>query len=559
MTNWRELGFVPNSDDEDSDTALSTQEDGEEFGHEIQVVNKTKERGNEIAGTGLVTDSTTSHLEHSIEEAIKNDTTSEGFIDIDQVLGVLPNTKGSTQSTHTTGQVGQHEDLEIQLNGVDIGENEINKVVTIVDISNQPETPEEQEDQVQLVRTREDRNNILGLHRITHDERTMPPQGIEILPREHPYPPDQTTKNGKTFIQYQDEDHPMLPEEALGPSTLIRQEFRESGPAIESSSMINSSPLSSVSSTDTTSLETSSMSQKMATLTTSFHVAVPSVNNHQQWSAPVRNFRERKPIQKNPYLIEGERYRQTLQSRGVKPLRIRDANKELTMAQGMNKDSQENDYVEPQPVHQSKRVIEDEIYLYAEENEGHTSLISGTDTPRGQMGLNNSLSGEAKRRKVAHTYSKQNSVPKSKQDTVNSDQRKENARSLARARVNGSSRDSGIYDMPIDSSPQITSRNPLEKKSSNHATRNFHKLSTDIAKSQEKLQGLFAGMDSDSESESGIGQQKELFLAASVQTSSINLLSPPLNSSSETEIAEEEQEEEEEEEEEEGGGGRGGR
>lgn len=67
MTNWRELGFVPNSDDEDSDTALSTQEDGEEFGNEIQVANKTKERGNELAGTGLVADSTTSHLEHSIE------------------------------------------------------------------------------------------------------------------------------------------------------------------------------------------------------------------------------------------------------------------------------------------------------------------------------------------------------------------------------------------------------------------------------------------------------------------------------------------------------------
>lgn len=59
---------------------------------------------------------------------------------------------------------------------MDIGENGINKVVTIVDISNQPETPEEQEDQVQLVRAREDRNNILGLLRTTHDERTMPPQ-----------------------------------------------------------------------------------------------------------------------------------------------------------------------------------------------------------------------------------------------------------------------------------------------------------------------------------------------------------------------------------------------
>jgi hypothetical protein len=67
MTNWRELGFVPNSDDEDSDTALSTQDDGEEFGNEVQVVNKTEERGNEIAAAGSVTDSTTSRLGHSIK------------------------------------------------------------------------------------------------------------------------------------------------------------------------------------------------------------------------------------------------------------------------------------------------------------------------------------------------------------------------------------------------------------------------------------------------------------------------------------------------------------
>lgn len=59
---------------------------------------------------------------------------------------------------------------------MDIRGNEIDKAVTIVDISNQPEIPEEQEDQVQLVRTREDRNSILGIPRITHDERIMSPQ-----------------------------------------------------------------------------------------------------------------------------------------------------------------------------------------------------------------------------------------------------------------------------------------------------------------------------------------------------------------------------------------------
>lgn len=59
---------------------------------------------------------------------------------------------------------------------MDIRENEIDKAVTIVDISDQPETPEEQEDQVQLVGTREDRNSALGTSRITYDERIMSPQ-----------------------------------------------------------------------------------------------------------------------------------------------------------------------------------------------------------------------------------------------------------------------------------------------------------------------------------------------------------------------------------------------
>ena len=35
-----------------------------------------------------------------------------------------------------------------------------------------------------------------------------------------------------------------------------------------------------------------------------------------------RNFRQRNPIQLHPYVIEGERYRQTLRARGIKPLRI---------------------------------------------------------------------------------------------------------------------------------------------------------------------------------------------------------------------------------------------
>lgn len=56
MSNWRELGYVPNSDDEDSDGALSTQEDtipgdlGPKNGSDIGIENADSSPRGELVG-----------------------------------------------------------------------------------------------------------------------------------------------------------------------------------------------------------------------------------------------------------------------------------------------------------------------------------------------------------------------------------------------------------------------------------------------------------------------------------------------------------------------------
>ncbi|KAL8814178.1 MAG: hypothetical protein Q9223_006580 [Gallowayella weberi] len=51
------------------------------------------------------------------------------------------------------------------------------------------------------------------------------------------------------------------------------------------------------------------------------HVQILGVTNHDD-TRQTRNLRHRNPIQLHPYAIEGERYRQKLKNRGIKPLRI---------------------------------------------------------------------------------------------------------------------------------------------------------------------------------------------------------------------------------------------
>lgn len=63
-----------------------------------------------------------------------------------------------------------------------------------------------------------------------------------------------------------------------------------------------------------------------------------SANQDQESRKATRNLRHRNPIQLHPYALEGEQYRQTLKSRGVKPLRI--AQLEAEAARAREQDSQ---------------------------------------------------------------------------------------------------------------------------------------------------------------------------------------------------------------------------
>ncbi|KAI9717027.1 MAG: hypothetical protein M1812_004962 [Candelaria pacifica] len=62
------------------------------------------------------------------------------------------------------------------------------------------------------------------------------------------------------------------------------------------------------------------------------------------WSWPVRSLRQRKAIQLHPYALEGERYRQSLQARGLKPLRIAQAEAEAAVIATAESEEQEIDH-----------------------------------------------------------------------------------------------------------------------------------------------------------------------------------------------------------------------
>ncbi|KAI4209028.1 MAG: hypothetical protein LQ351_008001 [Letrouitia transgressa] len=58
---------------------------------------------------------------------------------------------------------------------------------------------------------------------------------------------------------------------------------------------------------------------------------------------PTRTLRERRPIQLHPYALEGEKYRQTLQARGVKPIRITQTEAQHSL--GGRDETQEKDFI----------------------------------------------------------------------------------------------------------------------------------------------------------------------------------------------------------------------
>lgn len=354
------------------------------------------------------------------------------------------------------------------------------------------------------------------------------------------FPDNQNQGRTKTFG---DISHPTLPSRS--------QEFRQPGQIIDNSAALSSSPLSSPGSTQDTLLPYSAP-QQMATLTAAFQITIPvREESHEQWAAPARSLRERKPIQVNPYLIEGERYRQTLKSRGVRPLRIHEVEMQAEGAHFGDNESQEAEYVAPPEPNQSKHGIppvHNKLLLSGENSPGD-ELPTSTNGTRDRPRPNKSPQGEAKRRKVAHTYSKSHLVGKANQTPRKPTPKEGNTRPSLAIQKNGMASDSDIYDLPTNSPSQI-SRTPLVQPNSNLAVPTLSERNPGLARVfPEKQRGILSLLDPSSDSDlepSGSNRTRPVSPTKEKnEPTPIFILSSPPHSPSSSEGEEEDQEEDE--------------
>lgn len=310
-----------------------------------------------------------------------------------------------------------------------------------------------------------------------------------VVGREEGFPDNQNQGRTKPLGNV---SHPTTPSRS--------QEFRQ---ITDSSAALDSSPLSSPGSTQGTLLP-SSTPQRMATLTAAFQITIPArEESHEQWAAPVRSLRERKPIQVNPYLIEGERYRQTLKSRGVRPLRIHEVEAQAEGAHFGDNESQEAEYVAPPEPNQSRHgvpPVQNKLQL-SDENSPSDELPTSTNGARDRLRPNKSPQGEAKRRKVAHVYSKGYLAGKVNQTPRKPTPKEDNTRPPLAVQKNRMASNSDIYDLPTDSPPQI-SRTPLVHPNSNRAIPTLGDGSLGVAKVLPgKQRGILSLLDLSSDSD----------------------------------------------------------
>lgn len=135
---------------------------------------------------------------------------------------------------------------------------------------------------------------------------------------------------------------------------------------------------------------------------------------------PARALRQRNPIQLHPYMLESERYRQFLKARGVKPLRIAQAQAEAESS-GVNSEEQDLDADESQSQGHRNLLYADSSppILIAENRETATNpLPEGSGSPDPQADaeelpdvdfllrgpLSHGIREGYKRRKTSHTY-----------------------------------------------------------------------------------------------------------------------------------------------------------
>lgn len=256
-----------------------------------------------------------------------------------------------------------------------------------------------------------------------------------------------------------------------------------------------------------------------------FSVVIPAIEGREEEEIVIppddapqyyRSLRARKPIQKNPYLIEQERYRQTLKARGVRPVRISEVEEETNGGLGADEDSQERDYVAPLependesqfvPVPSSRRdgpggQDDRSVDIYDFEE-----FPDAASTSRERPRPNDALADGVKRRKVNHTHSKR-PYANAARPQLNGGQSAGTTHltpSSIQAEVD-EGRD--VYELPEDS-PQRQSRTPLAQTSPNGSP--TKKTPQKPAQVQGvKRGGILSLLDSSSDIESTSGGREE--------------------------------------------------
>jgi len=202
-------------------------------------------------------------------------------------------------------------------------------------------------------------------------------------------------------------------------------------------------------------------------------------------SGPLRNLRQRKPIQLNPYLLEQARYRATLKARGLKPLAIRPEQEPQAHAQQdpSEEEYQASDEDESQPKHGPQSMGEDSqldaIQLAQAAQAWDDDNIDLPDVAALFRGPTRRAKPEiqgAKRRKLAHTYSHRSAVaqpqPAWKQPIPPSGPCVAKAQEARGVRVNTPPIQGDVYTIPSDGSSPVrpSQRRPLAQRSINIAS-----------------------------------------------------------------------------------------
>ncbi|CUS07755.1 unnamed protein product [Tuber aestivum] len=468
MANWKETGYVAASDGDVSDGEISTQEEllGSPEPEKItELKDEDRANGSARIETGKIQD----EAEGGVEErdmALNDDATGGGLPGPSSRIGEVG--KGISG----IGQSSQHEELEPSEEVREIGKEfesqpELGYVdkrkewdeVSVVDLS-APDLEEHDESPVRA-RAMDCGEDEVMLNLDNHEENQVN--------RPISSSPDPVTGEGQHSFNSRVRHATPQPRTPPNPS--------------RGDSTAASSPLSSPPSVVLT--PPSIIAARTPPRRVGFSVVIPVAGGRREEvvippddDAPqyYRSLRARKPIQKNPYLIEQERYRQTLKARGVRPVRISEVEEETNGGLGADEDSQERDYVAPpEPENDESQFVSVpscgrdgsggqgdtpvDIYDFEEFPDAASALW---ERPR----PNSALADGVKRRKVNHTYSKR-PYANTAGPQLSAGQSAGNARltpSSIREEVDENGRD--VYELPEDS-PQRQSRTPLAQTSPN--------------------------------------------------------------------------------------------